>query len=311
MHAFHRVALEHEDGAVEDRVAVRVAGVQVVGAGHGGRVVGFDVQRETRVGQAGAFLAWSIGLGDSGPAAEVEVGTVLGLDGERAQVVERSGVSWVNGFNAFLDDVEKNDRLERGSVNVMHDSRSGTHVSGVHAGNVEPVGPVDQIGRLGAVLQEVVVGSLVNFLDLGTAEEQGLNGPVPVLNIVDRGGQRGDDTEVVAGTLHRPPEVGGRVNRVQGTVGKDNVHRNELVGNESVVTLEPTMSTTKTRSEKTDTFACSSHSLLASSPKRIGDISRDGSAANGGGLSTRVNRDAAQLAQVDLNARLHLAEGGD
>lgn len=111
VHTFHGVALEHEDGAVEDGAAAHVAGIHVVGSGHRGGVVGVEIQRETRVGEAGAFLAGGGVGGDAGPAAEVEVGAVLVLDGERAQVAEGSGVSRVDALDTLLDDVEKNDGL--------------------------------------------------------------------------------------------------------------------------------------------------------------------------------------------------------
>jgi hypothetical protein len=50
---------------------------------------------------------------------------------------------------------------------------------------VQPIGPVDDIRALGSVLEEVLVGSLVDGFDLVAAEDDGLNRPVLVHDIVD------------------------------------------------------------------------------------------------------------------------------
>ena len=57
------------------------------------------------------------------------------------------------------------------------------------------------IGALCAVLDKVLVGGLVNGLDLVTAEDDCLNRPVGVLNIEDLAGHRRDDAKVVARPL--------------------------------------------------------------------------------------------------------------
>jgi hypothetical protein len=51
--------------------------------------------------------------------------------------------------------------------------------------------------------------------------------------------------------------------------------------------------------------------LLPCCPQRVGDELGNGAAANGDGLLVAGNLDAAQLAQVDLNAVVHPAQGGD
>lgn len=99
-----------------------------------------------------------------------------------------------------------------------------TYVVGVSAWVVKPVGPVDQAFWLCAVLQQIVVGSLVHSPNLITAESEGFNGPVAILNVKDLGSQGSNDTKVVASALHRPPKVGVCINCRQGSVGKDDVH---------------------------------------------------------------------------------------
>ena len=51
---------------------------------------------------------------------------------------------------------------------------------------VNPVRPVDDTFRL--LPEKVLIGGLVKLLDLLTAEDQGLNSPVTVLDVVDLGG---------------------------------------------------------------------------------------------------------------------------
>ena len=103
------------------------------------------------------------------------------------------------------------------------------------------------------------VHSFVDLLDLVAAEGNDLNGPVPVLDVVDLGGHRGDDAEVVARTLYGPPELGAGVQSDKRAVGKHNVHRLELVCNKPVAALQPAVATTQGGSEVADTFACTSN----------------------------------------------------
>ncbi len=65
---------------------------------------------------------------------------------------------------------------------------------------------MDVCGLL-STLQDVLVRSLVNLLDLVTAEDNSLNRPVRMLNVVNLGSDGCDDTEVVASALHTPPQV--------------------------------------------------------------------------------------------------------
>ena len=134
-----------------------------------------------------------------------------------------------------------------------------TYVVGVSAWVVEPVGPVDQANWLGTVLQQIVVGSLVDGTNLVATEGDGFNRPVGVLNVEDLGGERSNNAKVVASTFHRPPKVRVCVDRRQGSIGKDNVHRDKLVSDQSMVSLEPAVTSTETRAENADTLAGSSH----------------------------------------------------
>lgn len=110
MNTFHRVALEHEDGAIEGRGAADGIGEDGVRAGLGGDVVLLQVDGKTGVGEADVLAGWRV-EGDAGPSGEVFVGAGLGLGGERADVVEGLGVGGVDGCDAFLDDVEQDDGL--------------------------------------------------------------------------------------------------------------------------------------------------------------------------------------------------------
>lgn len=208
-----------------------------------------------------------------------------------------------------MDDVEQDDGLEWLALSARN-PRRWTHVGRVNAGDVEPVRPVDHTGRLGAVLQEVVVGGLVDRVDLGTAEGESHDGPVAVLDVVNLRGQRGDDAKVMASTLHRPEEVRRGVDGSQATIGKHDVHRNELVRDESVVALKPAVSATQGGTHKTDTFTGTGDGLLACSPELVGDGLRHGTATESSG-PIGVDDDAAQLLQVDLNAGVHLTQRGD
>lgn len=134
-----------------------------------------------------------------------------------------------------------------------------TCVVGVSAWVVKPVRPVDQVNWLGTVLQQIIIGSLVHGTDLVATEGDGFDRPVAVLDVEDLGGERSNNAKVVAGTLHRPPKVRVGVDRRQGSVGKDNVHRDKLVSDQSMVSLEPAVTSTETRAENADTLAGSSH----------------------------------------------------
>ena len=71
--------------------------------------------------------------------------------------------------------------------------RQVIYVLGVGVRVVEPVRPVDDTLRL--LPEEMVVGSLVNLGDLVTTVDDGLDGPVAVLNVIDLDSSRGDVCE--------------------------------------------------------------------------------------------------------------------
>lgn len=140
--------------------------------------------------------------------------------------MERQGVSRVDGSDTLLNDIENDNRL----INVRYGKYIGslgvyfTHVVGVSAWVVEPVGPIYQALRLCTVLQQIIVSSLINSFHFITAESDGFNRPVAVLNVKDLGGEGGNNAKIVASTLHRPPKVGVCVNLRQCSVSQDDVH---------------------------------------------------------------------------------------
>lgn len=122
---------------------------------------------------------------------------------------------------------------------------------------MEPIRPVDNIRRLRAVLEQVVVCSIVHGSNLVTRKDDGLDGPITVLNSIDLGSHRRNDAKVVASTVESPPEIGLGIDGLQLSVGKDNVHGYKLIGNETVVALKPAMATTESWAHHTDAFASS------------------------------------------------------
>lgn len=98
-----------------------------------------------------------------------------------------------------------------------------TYVVRVSGGDVEPVRPVDEVHGLSAVLEEVLVGGLVDGLHLIAAEDERVNCPVGVLDIVDLGGHRSHNAKVMACSIQSPPEIGSRINRLQAAVGQNDI----------------------------------------------------------------------------------------
>lgn len=133
---------------------------------------------------------------------------------------------------------------------------------------MEPIRPVNHTLGLSAILEQVVVCSIVHSSDLVTGKDDSLNGPIAMLNIIDRGSHRRDDAKVVAGTLKGPPEVGFGIDGLQLSVGEDDVHGHELIGDEAVMALKPAVATAKSWAHQTDTFACSGY-YSASKPVSV------------------------------------------
>jgi hypothetical protein len=124
---------------------------------------------------------------------------------------------------------------------------------------VHPIGPNVQVRSLLATLKNVLVGSIINFLDLVSAKHDSINGPISMLDVVNLGSDRCYDAEVVARTLHTPPQVRGAIDCFQVSVREHNIHRLELVGDETVVTLKPPVAATEGGSQEAHTFATASH----------------------------------------------------
>jgi len=68
-----------------------------------------------------------------------------------------------------------------------------------------PIRPVMYIRGLLSILEDILVGRLVDLLDFVTTEDNSLNCPVVVLDVVHLCGNGCNDTEVVASPLHTPP----------------------------------------------------------------------------------------------------------
>lgn len=60
------------------------------------------------------------------------------------------------------------------------------------------------VGALRPVLNKVLVGCLVNSLDLVAAEDDCLNRPVGMLDVIDFARHRRDDAKVVTSPLESP-----------------------------------------------------------------------------------------------------------
>lgn len=101
----------------------------------------------------------------------------------------------------------------------------------------------------------MLVGSVVELLDLVAFKCDDLNGPILMLDVKDLGGDGGDDAKVVAGPLDGAPQLGAGVCGIKSTVGKYDVHRLELVSNKPVAALKPAVATTQAGAEVADTFA--------------------------------------------------------
>lgn len=76
-----------------------------------------------------------------------------------------------------------------------------------------------------------------------------------MLNVIALRGDRGDDAEVVAGTLDGPPEVRAGIDSGKSAVGKHDVRRLKLVTNSTVAALKPAVAATQGRAHVADTFA--------------------------------------------------------
>jgi hypothetical protein len=124
---------------------------------------------------------------------------------------------------------------------------------------VLPVSPIMNVISLLSILDDVFVDSIINLLDLVTAEHDGLDRPIVMCNIINLRSNRCDDTEVVSSSLHTPPQVRLAVDCLQITIRKYDIHGKKLIGDQAVATLKPPVATTEGGSQITDAFAASSH----------------------------------------------------
>ena len=157
----------------------------------------------------------------------------------------------------------------------------------------------------------MVIGGLVEGLDLVAGEHESLDGPLLVVGGVDLDRDRSDDAKVVAGTLDGPPEVRVGVDGLEGAIGQHDVHRDKLVGNEAVVSLKPAVATPESRAEVADAFASSRHRLLVGGPEGVGDDLGVGASEDLGTVAAGEDRDAAQLLNGNVDAAVHATQRGD
>lgn len=157
----------------------------------------------------------------------------------------------------------------------------------------------------------MLVGGLVDGLDFISAEDERVDCPVGMLDIVDLGGHRGHNAKVVTCAIQGPPEVGFGINRLQTAVGEDDIGGNELIRNQSMVSLKPAMSASQGRSQIADALAGPGHRLLSRRPELVSHEFGLGAAPDLGRFPILGDFDAAQLVQVDFDAVVHPAEGGN
>lgn len=174
-------------------------------------------------------------------------------------------VDRVDTSYSFLDDPEQDDGLEKNSMlmNILdHDMRETklvTYLLSVSIRVVEPVRPVNDTDRLGAILEEVVVGGLVHLLHLIATEDESLNSPIGMLDVENLNSGRCYDAKVMASALDGPPEVRVRIDCPEGSICQNDVHRNELIGDETMVSLKPPVSTPECGPHIANTLTGSSH----------------------------------------------------
>lgn len=72
--------------------------------------------------------------------------------------------------------------------------------------------------------------------------------------------------------------------------------------------LQPAVATSESGAQETDTFASASHRLLPGGPQLVRHNLGHGAATEGRGLAISGDLDAAQLAHVDGDPVVHLAQ---
>lgn len=113
---------------------------------------------------------------------------------------------------------------------------------------VDPIRPVNDIRALFATLKNVLIGSLISGFDFIATKDDSLDRAICVHGIMDFAGDRCNNTKIVACTLYPRPQIGLWIDRFHVAIGKNYVHRSKLIGDQAMVTLEPSMATTKSRS---------------------------------------------------------------
>jgi hypothetical protein len=91
------------------------------------------------------------------------------------------------------------------SILDRYKARQTSYPFSAVCGIVLPVRPIMNVRSLLPTLENVLVGSLIDLFDLIAAEDDSLNCPVVMFNVVNLCSHRCNDTEIVASTLHTPP----------------------------------------------------------------------------------------------------------
>lgn len=122
---------------------------------------------------------------------------------------------------------------------------------------MDPVGPVNDALRL--LPKEMLIGGMIQLLDVLATENKCLDGPVSVLDLIHLGSDRSHNTKVVASALEGPPEIGLLVDGLERSISQDNVERDPLICDDTVMALKPAMSTTKAWTHIANALTCSGH----------------------------------------------------
>lgn len=122
---------------------------------------------------------------------------------------------------------------------------------------MDPVGPVDDALRL--LSKEMLIGGMIQLLNVFATEDKCLDGPVSVLDLIHLGSDGSHNTKVVTSTLEGPPKIGLVIDGLERSISQDNVERDPLICDDTVMALEPAMSTTKAWTHIANALACSGH----------------------------------------------------
>ena len=117
-HTLCGVSIKGEQGAIEDGITADSVGENLKSFLLRLRVVCLEVNGEPRI-HGSCLLAGSVSRGDTNPFSEIGIAAAVGFLGNGGQGVEGGSVNGVDGFNAFLNNENLDDRLK---VIIRHSS---------------------------------------------------------------------------------------------------------------------------------------------------------------------------------------------